>query len=53
MVVGDEYRTGMIRTTLAATPSRVVLLTAKGVVVAGATLAAAVPGVLGPMWSVG
>ncbi|GIF62717.1 hypothetical protein Ais01nite_07520 [Asanoa ishikariensis] len=47
MVVGDEYRTGMIRTTLAATPSRAVLLGAKSVVVAGATLAAAVPGVLG------
>jgi ABC-2 type transport system permease protein len=47
MVVGDEYRTGMIRTTLAATPSRVILLAAKSVVVAGATLAAAVPAVFG------
>ncbi|SNS67346.1 ABC-2 type transport system permease protein [Asanoa hainanensis] len=47
MVVGDEYRTGMIRTTLAATPSRAILLGAKSLVVAGATLAAAVPGVLG------
>lgn len=47
MVVGDEYRTGMIRVTLAATPSRAAVLAAKGVVVAGATLAAAVPGVLG------
>ena len=47
MVVGDEFRTGMIRVTLAATPSRGAVLAAKGVVVAGATLAAAVPGVLG------
>ncbi|MEV0719788.1 ABC transporter permease [Asanoa sp. NPDC050611] len=47
MVVGDEYRTGMIRTTLAAMPSRSAVLAAKGVVVAGATLVAAVPGVLG------
>ncbi|MDG4825915.1 ABC transporter permease [Asanoa sp. WMMD1127] len=47
MVVGDEYRTGVIRTTLAAMPSRARVLAAKSVVVAGATLAAAVPGVLG------
>jgi ABC-2 type transport system permease protein len=47
MVVGDEYRTGMIRTTLAAVPSRATVLAAKSVVVAGATLVAAVPGVLG------
>ncbi|GIF51005.1 ABC-2 type transport system permease protein [Asanoa ferruginea] len=47
LVIGDEYRHGLIRTTLAAVPSRVTLLAAKGVVVAGATLAAAIPGVLG------
>jgi ABC-2 type transport system permease protein len=47
LVIGDEYRNGLIRTTLAAVPSRVTVLAAKGVVVAGATLAAAIPGVLG------
>ncbi|GIF78418.1 ABC transporter permease [Asanoa siamensis] len=47
LAVGDEYRTGMIRVTLAAVPSRVTLLAAKATVVAAATLAAAVPGVLG------
>ena len=41
LVVGDEYRTGMIRTTLAAVPRRPVALAAKALVVLGPVLVAA------------
>ena len=47
LVIGNEYSTGMIRTTLTATPSPGGRAGREGVVVAGAMLAAAVPGVLG------
>jgi ABC-2 type transport system permease protein len=40
LVIGGEYGTGMIRTTLAATPRRLVMLAAKAVVVTGWTVAA-------------
>ena len=47
LAVGDEYRTGMIRTTLTAVPARSTLLAAKAAVVAGAVLAAGALGVGG------
>ncbi len=47
LTISEEYGTGMIRTTLAAIPRRLVLLEAKAVNVAGLTLVAAVPGVAG------
>ena len=47
LVISDEYATGMIRVTLAATPRRVTLLGAKAVNVAGLTLAAGVLAVAG------
>ena len=40
LVIGDEYSTGMIRTTLAATPQRSVVLAAKAVVLTGPVLVA-------------
>jgi ABC-2 type transport system permease protein len=39
LVVGGEYRTGMIRTTLAAVPRRITVLGAKTVIVAGVVAA--------------
>jgi ABC-2 type transport system permease protein len=49
LVVGGEYGTGMIRVTLAALPRRPQVLAAKSVVVLGAVLAAALPGVAGSL----
>ncbi|GHJ38680.1 ABC transporter permease subunit [Streptomyces sp. TS71-3] len=49
LVIGDEYGTGMIRTTLTAVPRRTVALAAKAGVVAGAVLAAGVLAVLGSL----
>jgi ABC-2 type transport system permease protein len=42
LAIGDEYGTGMIRVTLAATPRRLRVLAAKAAAVTGAVLAAAV-----------
>jgi ABC-2 type transport system permease protein len=42
LVVGNEYSTGMIRTTLAATPRRLAVLAAKAAVLTGPVLAAGV-----------
>jgi ABC-2 type transport system permease protein len=47
LAVGGEYSTGMIRVTLAATPRRVAMLTAKAVVVTGWAAAAGAVAVLG------
>jgi ABC-2 type transport system permease protein len=47
MVIGSEYGTGMIRTTLAAIPGRFTLLGAKAVLAAGCALAAGLAAVLG------
>jgi ABC-2 type transport system permease protein len=46
LAVSGEYSTGMIRTTLTATPRRITVLTAKAVVVTGLVLAAGAVGVL-------
>jgi ABC-2 type transport system permease protein len=40
LVIGGEYGTGMIRVTLAASPRRLTVLTAKALIVAGCALAA-------------
>ena len=47
LAVGGEYGTGMIRVTLAATPRRLTMLTAKAVVVTGGAAAAGAVAVLG------
>ena len=47
LAVGGEYGTGMIRVTLAATPRRMAMLTAKAVVVTGGAAAAGAVAVLG------
>jgi ABC-2 type transport system permease protein len=47
VTISEEYATGMIRTTLTATPRRFVLLAAKAANLAGLTLAAGVLGVAG------
>jgi ABC-2 type transport system permease protein len=47
LVVSGEYGSGMVRTTLAATPRRVTVLAAKAVVVAAVTFAAALTGAVG------
>jgi ABC-2 type transport system permease protein len=47
LAVGGEYGTGMIRVTLAATPRRMAMLTAKAVVVTGWAAAAGAAAVLG------
>jgi ABC-2 type transport system permease protein len=47
LMISDEYRTGLIHTTLAATPRRAAVLAAKAVVVAGLVLAAGTVAVLG------
>lgn len=47
LTISEEYATGMIRTTLAAVPRRLVLLGAKAANVAGLTLPAAVLGIAG------
>ena len=49
LVIGGEYSTGMIRTTLAAMPRRATVLAAKAVVVAGLVLAAAAVAVAGSL----
>ncbi|HEX6526965.1 MAG TPA: ABC transporter permease [Streptosporangiaceae bacterium] len=46
LVISDEYSTGMIRVTLAAIPSRGMVLTAKGAVVTGMVLVAGIIAVL-------
>jgi ABC-2 type transport system permease protein len=47
LAISDEYSTGMIRTTLAATPRRLVVLTAKAANVAGLAGAAGILAVVG------
>ena len=47
LAMGGEYGTGMIRVTLAATPRRMAMLTAKAVVVTGGAAAAGAVAVLG------
>jgi ABC-2 type transport system permease protein len=47
LAVTDEYGTGMIRVSLAAVPRRGVMLRAKALIVAGLTVAVAVPAVAG------
>jgi ABC-2 type transport system permease protein len=47
LAVGGEYGTGMIRVTLAATPRRLTMLTAKAVVVTGGAAAAGAVAMLG------
>jgi ABC-2 type transport system permease protein len=49
LVVGGEYGTGMIRTTLAAMPRRLTVLGAKAIVVTGLVLAAGTIAVLGSL----
>jgi ABC-2 type transport system permease protein len=49
MVSGEEYGTGMIRVTLAATPRRLRVLAAKAVTAAGAALAAGAVAVAGSL----
>jgi ABC-2 type transport system permease protein len=46
LAIGGEYSTGMIRTSLTATPGRTTMLAAKAIVVAAVTLAAGVPATL-------
>jgi ABC-2 type transport system permease protein len=46
LAITDEYSTGMIRVTLAATPRRVTVLTAKAAILSGMVLAAGVVAVL-------
>ena len=47
LVIGSEYSTGMIRTTLTATPKRTTVLAAKALVVTGLVLAAGTIAVAG------
>jgi ABC-2 type transport system permease protein len=47
VVMGDEYRTGMIAATLTAVPRRLTVLAAKAVVVMGTVLASALIGICG------
>jgi ABC-2 type transport system permease protein len=47
VMVGSEYSTGMIRSTLAAVPRRLMMLAAKAVILLGGVLAAGTAGVLG------
>ena len=49
MVISGEYSTGMIRTTLTATPRRTTMLAAKAAVLTGLVLAAATIAVLGSL----
>ncbi|TMR01587.1 ABC transporter permease [Actinomadura soli] len=49
LVIGGEYGTGMIRTTLTATPRRVTALTAKAVTLTGVVVAAGTVAVLGSL----
>ena len=46
LVIGGEYSTGLVHTSLAAVPRRPALLAAKAIVLAGVVLAAAAPAVL-------
>jgi ABC-2 type transport system permease protein len=49
LMISDEYRTGLIATTLAAIPRRAAVLAAKAVVVTGLVLAAGIAAVLGSL----
>jgi ABC-2 type transport system permease protein len=49
LVISDEYGSGLIRTTLAATPHRTTVLTAKAVTLTGAVAAAGTVAVLGSL----
>jgi ABC-2 type transport system permease protein len=49
LVIGNEYSTGMIRITLAATPKRTAVLAAKALVVTGLVLAAGTIAVVGSL----
>jgi ABC-2 type transport system permease protein len=49
LAISNEYSTGMIRTTLAATPRRLHVLSAKATVVTGGVLGASTVGVLGSL----
>jgi ABC-2 type transport system permease protein len=49
LVIGGEYSTGLVHTSLAAVPRRPVLLAAKAIVLAGVVLLAAAPAVLASM----
>lgn len=49
LAISEEYATGMIRVTLAATPRRIVLLAAKALPVAGVTLVAALLAIAGSL----
>jgi len=49
LAVGGEYGSGMIRVTLAATPRRLTMLTAKAIVVTGWALVAGLAGVAGAL----
>lgn len=49
LLVGDEYATGMIRTTFAAIPHRLVVLVAKAMLLIGTVLAAGAVAVAGSM----
>lgn len=49
LVVGNEYGTGMMQVTLAATPRRSTVLLGKAAVVVACVLAAAIPAVLGSL----
>ena len=49
LMVGSEYSTGMIRTTLAAVPRRITMLAAKGGVLIAGVVTAATAGMLGSL----
>ena len=49
VVVGTEYGTGMIRTTLSAVPRRLAMLAAKAIILLAGVLATAAAGVLGSL----
>jgi ABC-2 type transport system permease protein len=49
LVIGNEYSSGLIRTTLCATPSRMAVLAAKATVLTGVLLAVGAPVVLGSL----
>jgi ABC-2 type transport system permease protein len=51
LAVTSEYGTNLIKSTLAAVPGRLTVLTSKLVVVVGVTVAAGVLGVLGSLWA--
>jgi ABC-2 type transport system permease protein len=49
--IGNEYGTGMIRTSLAAVPRRTIVLVAKATVLIGLVLSAATIAVVGSLWA--